>query len=74
MRCRHLGPHQQHCQPISRSCLAVKPGQSRWNLRRVRRSAAASDQKSPSEPMYLSDLIMFEVRQGPMPCQLLYSC
>jgi hypothetical protein len=49
------------CQPQQQ--LLLKPGSSvRQSRRGICRQAAASDQKNASEPMYLSDLIMFEVR------------
>jgi hypothetical protein len=63
-----LGPcqqqqHSQQRQPIRSPSRLLKPGSS-WQhsaRRTVHCQAAASDQKSASEPMYLSDLIMFEV-------------
>jgi hypothetical protein len=53
-----------HClQPLRCVYQPLKPGGSlqRSYIRRWRCQAAASDQKNASEPMYLSDLLKFEV-------------
>lgn len=64
---RRLHHQQQHRQALTTSSRqqTIRPGfsQQRWAaVRHVHCRAAASDQKNASEPMYLSDLITFEVR------------